>query len=231
MRKILLLVVMVFVSFAVYAQKFDMKVLEKNANLGNDSYSKRALSLAGIYKPNDKGELEISEIIPMEGKKQQDMYKNIQDWIISISSDAKSSIVYENKEEGKIVTRCYFGNIARRTMGDNRYWVSIRPLITFEFKDNKLRLTYIVQNYEIIKRNDDSGYGFIGFGGIIFTGEGVTKDNQNWAMGDCYPYANSSNHPKVTASKGFVHSIECYKLLKAQIIKEAVKDIKKDDNW
>ena len=175
MRKIILSLAMIFVSFAVSAQKYDMKVLEKNANLGNDSYSKRALLLANMYKPNDKGELEISEIIPMEGKKQKDMYKNIQDWIISISSDAKSSIVYENKEEGKIVTRCYFGNIARRTMGDNRYWVSIRPMITFEFKDDKLRLTYIVQNYEILKRNDDSGYGLMVLGGFIFTGEGVTK--------------------------------------------------------
>lgn len=231
MKKIFLSLIMMFVAFAIYAQKIDMKILEKNANLGSESYSDRALSLVGKYKPNDKGELEISEIIPMEGKKQQDMYKNIQDWIISISSDAKSSIVYENKEEGKIVTRCYFGNIARRSMGDNRYWVSIRPMITFEFKDDKLRLTFTVQNYEILKRNDDSGYGFIGVGGFIFTGDGVTKSNQNWAMGDCYPYAISSKHPKVTASKGFVHSIECYKLFKAQIIQEAGKARKKDDNW
>lgn len=231
MKKIFLSLTMIFVAFTVYAQKIDMKTLEKNANLGSESYSNRALSLARTYKPNDKGELEISEIIPMEGKKQQDMYKNIQNWIISISSDAKSSIVYENKEEAKIVTRCYFGNIARRTMGDNKYWVSIRPMITLEFKDNKLRLTYIVQNYEILKRNDDSGYGFIGGGGFIFTGDGITDSNQNWAMGDCYPYVRSSKYPKVTASKGFVHSIECYKIFKRQIIQEAGKAIKKDNNW
>lgn len=230
MKKVFFVLAMALFSFACYAQKLDMKTLEKNANLGKDSYAKRALDLASQYKPNEKGELEISEIIPMDGKKQQDMYKNIQDWIISISSNAKSSIVYENKEEGKIITRCYFGSIARRSMGDNRYWVSIRPMITFEFKDDKLRLTYTVQNYEVLKRNDDSGFGLM-VGGFIFTGDGVTKDNQNWAMIDCYPYASSSKHPKVTASKGFVHSIECYKVLKEQIITVASKEVKKNDNW
>lgn len=217
-------------STSLSAQKIDMKILEKNANLGSDSYSERALSLAGEYQPNENGELEITEVVPLQGKKKEDMFKNVHDWIVSISSDAKSSIVYENSDEGKIITRCYFGKIARRTMGDNRYWVSIRPMITIEFKEEKLRLKFTLQNYEVLKRNDDSGFGFL-VGGFIFTGDGVTKNNQNWLISDCYPYAKSSKHPKVTASKGFVHSIECYKIIKDQIIKEASKDIKVDDNW
>jgi len=212
------------------AQRIDMKTLERRANLGHDSYSDRALSLAEQYKPNEKGELEITEVIALPGKKKEDMFKNIRDWIISISSDAKSSIVYENSDEGKIITRCYFGKIARRTMGDNRYWVSIRPMITIEFKEERLRLRFNLQNYEVLKRNDDSGYGLM-VGGFMFTGDGVTKENQNWIISDCYPYAKSSKHPKVTASKGFVHSIECYKIMKDQIIMEAGKDVKADDNW
>ena len=131
---------------------------------------------------------------------------------------------------------------------------SIRPLLAFDFKDGKVRFTYTLQCYDVLKKNDDSGYVMM-FGSFGITGSGVTKDNQIWQLADCYPFVNSNNqrkadnenddiytvtrtssrskHPKVTSSRAFVNSISCYNILVDKIDEVLLKpsDEGRDDNW
>ena len=115
-------------------------------------------------------------------------------------------------------------------MGDNSYRVSIRPLLKFDFKDGKLRFTYTLQNYEVLKTNDDSGYVIL-FGSFGVTGDGITQDSQIWNLKDCYPY-NEMNwlHPKVTSSRVLVNSEACFRILTDKLDNK-LKEKNTDDNW
>lgn len=117
--------------------------------------------------------------IPIKDKSQ--LYHQVLNWIISMSSNAQSAVQSCDENKGIILTRCYLPNIARRTMGDNSYRVSIRPLLRFDFKDGKIRFTYTLQNYEVLKTNDDSGYVIL-FGSFGVTGDGITQDSQIWNL-------------------------------------------------
>ena len=137
------------------------------------SWSAKAKELSNEYKLNELGELSLSVIKEYKGQSKSQLYRKIIDWVISMSSDAKSAIQVSNEEEGTIIARCYLPNIAKRTMGDNSYRVSIRPLIKFDFKEERIRMTYTLQNYEVLKINDDSGYVIMFGGGFGVTGNGV----------------------------------------------------------
>ena len=158
------------------------------------SWSAKAKELSNEYKLNELGELSLSVIKEYKGQSKSQLYRKIIDWIISMSSDAKSAIQVSNEEEGTIIARCYLPNIAKRTMGDNSYRVSIRPLLKFDFKEERIRITYTLQNYEVLKINDDSGYVIMFGEGFGVTGNGITKDTQIWALSDCYPFAKDIQH-------------------------------------
>lgn len=117
-------------------------------------------------------------------------------------------------------------------MGDNSYRVSIRPLLKFDFKEERIRVTYTLQNYEVLKINDDSGYVIMFGGGFGLTGNGITKDTQIWTLADCYPFAEDVQHPKVTSSRAFVYSLSCYKILVDKIDTVLKKPLQtSNDDW
>ena len=217
MKKIIFIMLLGLVCNTINAQIVTKQELEEYTNIGDMSWSAKAKELSNEYKLNELGELSLSVII---------------DWVISMSSDAKSAIQVSNEEEGTIMARCYLPNIAKRTMGDNSYRVSIRPLIKFDFKEERIRMTYTLQNYEVLKINDDSGYVIMFGGGFGVTGNGVTKDTQIWALSDCFPFAENRQHPKVTSSRAFVYSLSCYKILVDKIDTVLKKPLQtSDDDW
>ena len=212
-------------------------VLSANRNLASYGYSlsldalKSLMAFSPIQVTSIYSDL-ISVIKEYKGQSKSQLYRKIIDWIISMSSDAKSAIQVSNEEEGTIIARCYLPNIAKRTMGDNSYRVSIRPLIKFDFKEERIRMTYTLQNYEVLKINDDSGYVIMFGGGFGVTGNGITKDTQIWALSDCYPFAKDIQHPKVTSSRAFVYSLSCYKILVDKIDTVLKKPLQtSDDDW
>ena len=237
----------------MFSQVISKKELEKYTDLGGMSWTEKALELSKTYNLNEKGELQLSVIGEYEGQTKSELYKKILNWIISMSTEAESALQIADEEKGQIITRCYLPNIAKRTMGDNSYRVSIRPLLTFDFKDGKVRFTYTLQCYDVLKKNDDSGYVMM-FGSFGITGSGVTKDNQIWQLVDCYPFINSKNqrttdsedddvytvtrnssrskHPKVTSSRAFVTSISCYNILVDKIDEVLLKpSVDNNDDW
>ena len=237
----------------MFSQVIAKEELEKYTDLGGMSWTEKALELSETYNLNEKGELQLSVIGEYEGQTKSELYKKILNWIISMSTEAESALQIADEDKGQIITRCYLPNIAKRTMGDNSYRVSIRPLLTFDFKDGKVRFTYTLQCYDVLKKNDDSGYVMM-FGSFGVTGSGVTKDNQIWQLVDCYPFVNSKNqrkandedddiytvtrkssrskHPKVTSSRAFVNSISCYKILVDKIDEVLLKpSVDNNDDW
>ena len=132
MKKIIFIMLLGLVCNTINAQIVTKQELEEYTNIGDMSWSAKAKELSNEYKLNELGELSLSIIKEYKGQSKSQLYRKIIDWVISMSSDAKSAIQVSNEEEGTIMARCYLPNIAKRTMGDNSYRVSIRPLIQGE---------------------------------------------------------------------------------------------------
>ena len=129
MKKIIFIMLLGLVCNTINAQIVTKQELEEYTNIGDMSWSAKAKELSNEYQLNELGELSLSIIKEYKGQSKSQLYRKIMDWIISMSSDAKSAIQVSNEEEGTIIARCYLPNIAKRTMGDNSYRVSIRPLL------------------------------------------------------------------------------------------------------
>ena len=195
-----------------YSQSFSKDELKKYSGQGNKTDQERAVELSKEYPLNDQYELVLSSIKEYSGQSKIELYNKIYNWIIGLSSDSKSAIQVADTTKWIIQTRCNIQEIAKRTMGDNRYKVNIRPLLTFDFKDGKIRFTYTLQSYSVLKKTDTDEAILFG-GGIAFTDGGKDKDNQVWPISDCYPYSKSPSHPKVTSSRALINSVAAYKIL------------------
>lgn len=222
------------------AQSIEKSDIQKYSVEGSSKQVKKAKEYSKEYNLNEKGELVVSVIKEYPGVSKADLWIKIKEWILSSSSNSQSSVQLMDEASSTIIERCYIPEIAKRTMGDNSYKVSIRPQLKFEFKDGKLRFTFSLQNYEVLKRNDDGGYAIMIGGGFGITGNGVTQDNMIWKLTECYPFKecydeeleNDIFRPKVTSSRAFVNTIACYKVLLDQIDEVISKPVNNNDiDW
>ena len=112
MKKIIFIMLLGLVCNTINAQIVTKQELEEYTNIGDMSWSAKAKELSNEYKLNELGELSLSVIKEYKGQSKSQLYRKIIDWVISMSSDAKSAIQVSNEEEGTIIARCYLPNIA-----------------------------------------------------------------------------------------------------------------------
>ena len=133
----------------------------------------------------------------------------------------------EAAENLVIIAEGYVSDIAGHMGGMNAYGISIRPIIKVDIKDKKIRITYTVQYYDVIK---SSGGGIMGaIGGAI-----PTNRSEKWALDSCYPFVEKDQHKaKKTSSKALVMT-HAYSNVIMDKIEEAVKNGivgNENDNW
>jgi len=213
MRKILCTILLIMAYSVTYAQVISKQEIEEYAHLGNMSWTGKAEELSHQDSLNNNGEMVLSVIKEYKGQSKSELYKKIFNWILSISSSDKSALLVSDETLGQIQARCYIPDIAKRSTGDNSYIVSIRPLLKFDFKEEKTRFTFILQSFDVLNKSEEAGYVMMFGGGFGFTATGVSKDNQVWQLKDCYPFAEKRKHPKVTSSRAFVNSVSIYNIL------------------
>lgn len=228
MKKLFLICLCFYVSLAGFCQKIDVTSLEINADLGKESYQDRAKKYLSTYKLNDNGELEITSYLQV-GDTKEVMYNNLINWIVSSCTEAATAILYENEEEGRITTRCYFGKIANDGKSKPKEWVDIRPTLSVEVQDKEAIMKFILPGFEVMKQGEDEATrGFMGSGkGFCFTGDETPKEVTVWPIAQCYPYNNDCKFSKTTCYMAYVHAIECYKILKQQVLNAGYKTIRK----
>jgi len=228
MQKTIITIGLIFVALMCYGQSFSKDELKRYSGQGNKQDRSRAAEIAQENPLNDMQELSLSCIQEYPGQTKQELYNKIYNWIVQMSSDSQSAFQVADSTKGIIQTRCYIRQIAKRTMGDNKYKVNIRPLLTFDFKEGKVRFTFTLQSYDVLKKSDSDEVIFFG-GGVAFTDGGKDKDNQVWPLAECYPYAENPSHPKVTSSRALINSYAAYKILEDRMNNHLQKDQSKDD--
>lgn len=98
------------------------------------------------------------QVIDGPGKTKAQLNIPLNYWFSDTFNKTNSVIQLNEKELGTIIAQGYFADITQFAGGMNSYNVSIKPVIKCDIKDNKIRVTYTVPYYSVIR--------FVG-GGIL----------------------------------------------------------------
>ncbi len=242
---LLILLTMLFLcgTLEVKAQIMKTEDLEKYAKYHyGDKWLDAAANLAGGLSLDKNNNLTIQQVFESPNKSKQQLYVLMNYWVTATFKD-KQSITLNDKETGTIIVNATIENIATHTGGLNQYSVSITPIIKIDIKDGKIRVTYTVQSYDVLR--DVSG----GILGALLDSNSGTFDDQKrkkqnvtnrdvydevWALNTCYPFTPKDEHfAKRTSAKALVMT-HAYSNALMDKIQEAIKNGiagSDDDDW
>lgn len=226
MKKIIACALMALFAVNLSAQIMRSEELEKYAK---EKYGEKwvdaAENLSSQLTLDKNQSLTYTQIIECENKTKDQLYVILNYWVTASFNDANSVIQLNDKELGCIIAQGYLSDIAGHMGGMNAYDVSVKPIIKMDIKDNKVRVTYTVQNYEVIVL---SGGGIMG----AISGAASTKIADKWGLETCYPFAKKDKHKKIS-SKALIMT-HAFSNVIMDKIEEAVKNGlagNENDNW
>ena len=244
MRKICLWMLAAILSFSgvTMSQGQVMKAsdLEKYAkNRYGDKWLDAAANLASGTQLDKNESLTFQEVVEAPGKTKQQLYVALNYWATATFKD-KQAITLNDKDAGCIIVSSTIPNIVEHTGTINKYSVSITPVIRLDIKDGKVRVTYTVQNYDIL--SDQSG-GWLSpiesdkrtYGDSKRKAEDKTNANlynDQWEIAHHYPFVEKDPQ-KRTCAKAFVMT-HAYSNAIIDKVEEAVKNGivgNEDDDW
>ena len=224
----------------VNAQVMKSVDLEKYAK---QRYGDRWLDAAAVIAKDmkfDKNEsLSYQEVIEAPGKTKQQLYVALNYWATATFKD-NQAITLNDKDDGCIIISSTIRNIAEHTGTLNKYSVSITPVIRIDIKDGKVRVTYTVQNYDVLA--DISG-GWLSFpdkddktyGDSKRKKDDKTNANlydEQWEISKHYPFVEKDAQ-KRTCAKALVMT-HAYSNAIIDKVEDAVKNGligNEDDDW
>ncbi len=219
MRRIFFaLLALFFASASMNAQILRADELEKYAK---EKYGEKwvdaATNLASQLTLDKNNAITYVQVIPAEGKTKEQLYVTLNYWFTATFNDANSVIKLNDKELGTIIAEGCVSDIAQHTGGSNSYQVSINPVIKCDIKDGKVRVTYTVPFYKVVRM---AGGGWVGaFGGGKTP---PTRFDEKWTLDQCFPFAEKDSHKK-TSSKALVMA-HAYSNVVMDKIEECIKN-------
>lgn len=167
------------------------------------------------------------QIIEAPNKTKNQLYVLLNYWFTATFSDGNSAIQLNDKDLGTIIAQGYVGSIAQHIGGSNTYDVSIKPIIKCDIKDGKVRVTYTVPFYAVVRM---IGGGWIGaLGG---DDNPPIRSDENWTLDKCFPFVSKDSHKK-TSSKALIMA-HAYSNVVMDKIEECIKNGltgNEDDDW
>lgn len=206
-----------------------------------DKWVDAATNLASSLVLDKNQSLTYQEVIEAPGKTKSQIYVALNYWATATFKD-KQAITLNDKDAGCIIISSTLKDIAEHTGTINSYSVSITPVIRIDIKDGRIRVTFTVQNYDILR--DISG-GFLSglvtnvddrtYGDSKRKAEDKTNANlydEQWEIARHYPFVERDAQ-KRTCSKALVMT-HAYSNAIMDKVKEAVRNGlvgNDDDNW
>lgn len=216
MKKIFALFAVCFFAISASAQLLRAEELEKYAKEKyGDKWNDAAANLGSQITLDKNNAITYTQVIPAEGKTKDQLYVLLNYWFTATFNDANSVIKLNDKELGTIIAQGFVEGIAQHAGGANTYNVSIKPVIKCDIKDSKIRVTYTVPYYSVIKM---IGAGIMGALGGNRTPP--VRSDENWGIDTCYPFAAKDSHKK-TSSKALVMA-HAYSMVVMDKIEEAI---------
>ena len=250
MKKFILMVVamMAFCStMKVQAQVMKAADLEKYAKEKYGSkWLEAAANLAKGLTLDKNNALTYQQVIEAPGKTKAQLYVALTYWVTATFKD-NQAITLNDKEAGCIIVSSTIDGIADHTGTLYRYVVSITPIIKLDIKEGKVRITYTVQNYDILKVEDAGWLGAIAdrdnnrqrTQNIYSDGKRMKNDktdrrlyDEQWEIIKRYPFVEKDAQ-KRTCSKALVMT-HAYSNAIIDKVNEAIKNGltgSDDDDW
>ena len=211
-----------------------------------DKWLEAAQNLASQLVLDKNESLTYQQVIEAPGKTKQQLYVALNYWVTATFKD-KQAITLNDKDAGCIIISSTMPGIADHTGTLNRYIVSITPLIRIDIKEGRIRVTYTVQNYDILKA-EDAGW----IGGLLddsdnrnshqnlwSDGKRMKEDktdrrlyDEQWEIAKHYPFVEKDNK-KRTCAKALIMT-HAYSNAILDKIEEALKNGivgNDDDDW
>ena len=247
MRTILVLSFSQFLFVQVQAQAMKAADLEKYAKQKyGDKWLDAAKNLSTSLQLDKNQNLTYQQVIEAPGKTKEQLYVALNYWATATFKD-KQAITLNDKEAGCIIISSTIDGIADHTGTLNRYVVSITPVIRIDIKDGRVRVTYTVQNYDILKAEDAGWLGGLldnsdnrqAHQNIYSDGKRMKDDktdrrlyDQQWEIAAHYPFVEKDAQ-KRTCAKALVMT-HAYSNAIIDKVEEAIKNGivgNEDDDW
>ena len=241
MKKLLFLVVAaIMATSGANAQIMKAADLEQYAKERyGDKWLVAAANLARTLTLDKNESLTYQQIIEAPGKTTEQLYVALNYWATATFQD-RQAITLNDKEAGCIIISSTIHNIVKHMGTMNSYSVSITPVIRIDIKEGRVRVTYTVQNYDIL--TDISGGWFSlaepderTFGDSKRKAEDKTNPNlydEQWEIAQHYPFV-PKDLQKRTCSKALVMT-HAYSNAVLDKVEEAIKNGlvgNEDDDW
>ena len=242
-RKALILLLLAAIpAFSAQAQVMKAADLEKYAKERyGDKWLDAAKNLAEELTLDKNESLTYQQVIQAEGKTKEQLYVALNYWATATFKD-HNAITLNDKEAGCIIISSTIPGIVEHMGTISKYTVSITPVIRLDIKEGRVRVTYTVQNYDILK--DISG----GWFGVKPDGEknksygdgkrkmddktNVSLYDENWEIARHYPFVEKDAQ-KRTCAKALVMT-HAYSNAIIDKVEEALKNGivgNEDDDW
>lgn len=135
----------------IQAQVMKAADLEKYAKSKyGDKWLDAAANLSRGLTFDKNQSLTYQQIIEAPGKTKQQLYVMMNYWATATFKD-KQAITLNDKEAGCIIISSTLEAIADHTGTLYRYVVNVTPIIKIDIKEGRVRVTYTVQNYDVLK--------------------------------------------------------------------------------
>ena len=137
-------------SVSALAQVMKAADLEKYAKERyGDKWLDAAANLAADLTLDKNQSLTYQQVILAPDKTREQLYVALNYWATATFKDHQA-ITLNDKEAGCIIISSTIRNIVEHVGTVNKYSVSITPIIRLDIKDGRVRVTYTVQNYDIL---------------------------------------------------------------------------------
>ena len=209
-----------------------------------DKWLDAAANLASSLTLDKNESLSYQQVIEAPGKTKEQLYVALNYWVTATFKD-KQTVTLNDKEMGCIIISCPIDGIAEHTGTLNRYIVSITPVIRLDIKEGRVRVTFTVQNYDILTAEAAGWLGLIGDDekhsrqNIYSDGRRMKDDktdrrlyDEQWEIAQHYPFVEKDNK-KRTCSKALVMT-HAYSNAIIDKVEEAIKNGlvgNEDDDW
>ena len=239
-KNVITLLLAVMACLSMQAQVMKTADLEKYAKPRyGEKWLDAAFTLGRTIQLDKNESITFQEVINAPGKNKQQLYVTLNYWVTATFKD-KQAITLNDKDAGCIIVSSTLSNIVQHTGTLNSYSVSITPVIRIDIKDERVRVTYTVQNYDILA--DVSG-GWLSpitsdertYGDSKRKKDDKTNSNlydDQWEIARHYPFVQSDPQ-KRTCAKALVMTY-AYSNAVLDKIEEAVKHGivgNEDDDW
>ncbi|NCC10596.1 MAG: DUF4468 domain-containing protein [Bacteroidia bacterium] len=227
MKKFLLMLMLL--SVGVLSASAQILRAEELENYAKERYGEKwvdaATNLGSQLSLDKNNAITYTQIIECPGKTKNQLYVLLNYWFTATFNDANSVIQLKDKELGTIIAQGCVAGIAQHVGGSNSYNVSIKPVIKCDIKEEKVRVTYTVPFYSVVKV---IGGGWVG----ALSGSSTVRSDESWSLDQCFPFVAKDSHKK-TSSKALIMA-HAFSNVVMDKIEECVKNGlsgNEGDNW